>query len=85
MTFKRLVNAKARCSESKGYGHYNYQCPSKSQHDSIIPSGDVDDSKIVEYVHVPSKTTSIIEDVLVDFDTPIIDEGHAPYEGTSEV
>jgi len=48
-----------------------------------VPS-DVDDSKVVENVHVLSKTASIIEDISVSSDTPII-EGHASYEGTSEV
>jgi len=50
-----------------------------------VSSDDVDDSKVVEDVHIPSKTASIIEDISVGFDTPIIDEGHASYEGTSEV
>jgi len=85
LTFKRLVNTKARCSESKGYGHYDYQCPSKSQHVSIVSSDDVDDSKVIEDVHVLSKTTSIIEDISVSSDTLILDEGHAPYEGTTEI
>ena len=48
--------------------------PSKSRHVSIVPSDIVDDSKVVEHVHVPSKTTIIIEDV-VGSDTPIINEG----------
>ena len=52
----------------KGYGHYHYQCRSKSQHVSIVLNDDVDDSKLVENVHVPFKT-SIIEDVLVGSDT----------------
>ena len=30
---------------------------------------DVDDSKVVENVHVPSKTTSIIENISVGSDT----------------
>ena len=59
--------------------------PLKSQHVSIVPSDDVDDSKVAEDVHVPCKTTSIIEDVSIGSDTPIIDKGHASYEGTSEV
>jgi len=54
---------------SVGYGHYDYQCPSKSRHVSIVPSDDVDDSKVGENVHVHSKTTSIIEDVSVGSDT----------------
>jgi len=52
---------------------------------SIVPSDDIDDSKVVDDVHVLSKTNSIIEDISVSADTPIIDEGHASFEGTSEV
>ena len=44
-----------------------------------MPSDDVDDSKVVENVYVPSKTASIIEDTLVSFDTLIIDEVHIPH------
>jgi len=29
LTFKTLVNAKARCSKCEGYGHYDYQYPSE--------------------------------------------------------
>jgi len=85
LTFKRLVNAKPRCSKCEEYEHYDYQCPSKSRHISIVSGDNVDNSKVVEDVHVPSKTTSIIEDLSVGSDTPIHDEGHTSYEGTSEV
>jgi len=47
--FKTLVNAKARCSKCEGYGHYDYQCTSESQHVRTVPS-DVDDLKVVEDV-----------------------------------
>jgi len=56
LTFKLLVNDNARCSKCKGYGHYNYQCTSESQHIRIVPSDDVDDSKVVDDAHVPPKT-----------------------------
>ena len=49
-----------------------------------MPSDDVDDSKVVEDFHVPSKAASIIEDISVSSDIPII-EGHASNEGTSKV
>ena len=42
LTFKRLVNAKAWCSEYKEYGHYCYQCPSESRRVRIVPSDNVD-------------------------------------------
>ena len=54
----------------------------KSRHVSIVSSDDVDDVKVVENVHVLSKTTNIIEDISVGSDTLI---SHASYEGTSEV
>ena len=41
--------------------------------------------KVVEDVYVSSNTTSITEDISVSSDTPIFDESHASYEGTSEV
>ena len=56
LTYKTLVNDNARYSKCEGYGHYDYQCPSKSQHVGIVPSDDVDNSKVVEDVYVPSKT-----------------------------
>jgi len=80
-----LVNAKVRCSKCEGYGHYDYQCLLESRHVRIVSSDDVDDSKVVKDVHISSKTTSIIDDISVDFNTLIIEEGHASYEGTSEV
>ena len=27
LTFKKLVNTKARCSKCEGYGHFDHQCP----------------------------------------------------------
>ena len=58
-------------------------CPSKSQYVRTVPSDDVDDSKIVEDVHVLSKTASIIEDISVGSGTPIIDEVHMSFDSTS--
>ena len=56
----------------------------ESRHVKIMRSGDVDDSKVVDDVYISSKTATIMEDISVGFDTPIIDEGHASYKGTSE-
>ena len=56
LTFKTLVNAKARCSQCEGYGHYDYQCPSESQHVRIVLTDEIDDSKVVEDVQIPPKT-----------------------------
>jgi len=49
-----------------------------------VPNDDVDDSKVVEDVHIPSKTASIIEDISVGFITPIIDEVHMSSDGTND-
>jgi len=76
LAFKTLVNAKARCSKCEGYEHYDYQCPSESQHVRIVSSDEVDVSKVIEEVHVPSNIVSIIEDTAVDADTLVIDEIH---------
>jgi len=76
LTFKTLVSAKALCSKCEGYEHYDYQYPSESQHVRTVLSDDVDDSKVFENVHVPYKTASLIEDISVGLDTPIIDEVH---------
>jgi len=74
LIFKTLVNAKARCYKCKGYVHYDYQCPSESQHVRTVSTAEVDDSKVVKDVQVPPKTVNIIEDIAVDSDTPIINE-----------
>ena len=62
LTFKTLVNAKARCSKCKRYGHYDYQCPSESQHVRIMSSDEVDVSRVIKEVHDPSRTVNIIKD-----------------------
>ena len=59
LTFKTLVNPKAQCSKCKGYGYYDYQCPSECQQVRTVSSNDVDDSKVVEDVHVPPKTATM--------------------------
>jgi len=84
LTFKTLVNVKARWSKCERYGHYDYQCPSKSQHVRTVSSDNVDDSKVVENVHVPSITASIIENISVDSDTLIIDEVHICSDSTND-
>ena len=84
MTFKTLVNAKTRCFKCNGYGHYDYQCALESQYVRIVSSDEVDDSKVVEDVHISSKTASIIEDIAVGSDTPIIDEIHMSSDSASD-
>jgi len=84
LTFKTLVNTNAWCFKCEGHGHYDYQCPSESQHVRTVPSNDVDDSKVVEEVHVPSNTASIIKNISVSSDTLIIDEVHMSSNSTSD-
>ena len=49
-----------------------------------MPSDDVINSKVVRYVHIPSKTASIIKEISAGSDTPIIDEVHMPPDSTSD-
>jgi len=83
LTFKILVNVKVRCFKFKGYRHYDYQCPSESQHVKTVPIEDVDDSKVIEEVHIPSKTLSIIEYTSVCTDTLVNDEIHMSSDSAS--
>jgi len=85
LTFKKLVNNNAQCSKCERYGHYDYQCLSKSRQVITISSEDLDDSKVIENLDVLFKTTSIIEDISVGSDTLIFYEDHASNEGTSKV
>ena len=83
-SFNMLINAKTRCSKCEKYEYYGYQCPSDSQHVRTVPTDDIDDSNVIKDVHVPSKTASIIKDIVVDSDTPIIDEVHMSSDSTSD-
>jgi len=56
----------------------------ESQHVRNVHSDDIDDSKVVEDVHVPPETVSIIKGITIDFSTPILDEAHIPYDSTSD-
>jgi len=85
LTFKTLVNVRVRYSKCEGYGHYDYQCPSENQHVRIMSSDEVDVSKVIEELHVPSKTVSIIEDTAVGADTLVIDEIHMSDSASDDV
>ena len=50
-----------------------------------MPSGDVDDSRVIEDVYVCSEITSVVKDTLVNSSTPILDEVHVSFEDTSNV
>ena len=47
-----------------------------------MPSDNVGNSKVDENVNILPEITRIVEDVLVDFDTSIIDEIHMPSNST---
>ena len=84
LTFKTLVNAKVWCSKCEEYEHYDYQCSSESQHVRIVSSDEVDVSRVIEKVHIPSNTVSIIEDTTVGADM-IIDEIHMSNSASDDV
>ena len=72
-----ISKAKEHCSKC--------QCPWKSRHVDIMPSDNVDHSRVGENVCVPSEITSIFEKTLVNFSTPILDEVQVSSEGTIDV
>ena len=47
-----------KCSNCGEFRHNGYQCPSKSQHTNNVQIDDIDNSKIVEDVQIPSEVTS---------------------------
>jgi len=49
-----------------------------------VSSNDVDDSKVVEDIHVPPKTASIIKNITVDFGTLIFNEIHVSSDSISD-
>jgi len=57
----------------------------ESQHVNFVPSDDVNDSKVVEDVHIHFEIFGIVEDPLVNSDTLIIDESHVFSADSSDV
>lgn len=47
-------------------GHYDYQCPSKNLYTDIVCFDDINNLRISEDVHIPSKFTVEIFDELVE-------------------
>ena len=72
-----------KCSKYGEFEHYGNQCPSKSQHIDNVQIDDIDNSRIVEDVHIPFKVTSDV-DVLVRTSTPTL-ETHVYEENISDV
>jgi len=52
---------------------------------NIVPIDDVDDSRVVEDIYIPFEITSVVEDTLVDFSTPILDKIHVSSMRTNDV
>ena len=50
-----------------------------------MPSDDVDDSRVVGDIYIPSKIISVVDDTLVDFSTLILNEVHVSSESTSDI
>jgi len=82
LTFKGLFITKAwdQCFKCEGYEHYDYQCPLVSQHVRIVPSDNVDNSKVD--VSILPEITCIVEDILIDSCTPIVDEVYISSDST---
>ena len=47
LTFKTLVNVKAKCSKCERYEHYDYQCPLESQHVRIVSSDELTSRRLL--------------------------------------
>ena len=57
----------------------------ESLHVNFMPNVDIDDSKVVEDVHVHSEISGAIEDPLVNPGIPIINESYVSSAGISDV
>ena len=65
-----------KCSKCGEFRHYDYQYPSKSLHTDIMCTDDIDNSRIVEDVHIASEVISDVVDELVKSSTPTLEEIH---------
>jgi len=73
-----------KCSKCGEFEHYDYQYPSKSQHTDNVQINDIDNSRIVEDVHIPSEVASDVDD-LVKSSTLILDETRIHEESISDI
>jgi len=55
-----------KCSKCGEVRHYDRQYHSKSKHIDNVQIDDIDNSRIVENVHIPSKITSDVVDKLIE-------------------
>ena len=53
-----------KCSKCEHFEHYNYQCPSKSQHTDNVQIDDINNSRIIEVVHITSEITSDVDELV---------------------
>ena len=58
--------------------------PQRVSNVRTVPSNDVDDSKVVKDEHAPPKAASIIENISVSSETPIVDEVRMSSDSTSD-
>ena len=79
------INSQLGRIESRLEDRISNHCLSKSRHVNIVHSDDVDDSRIVEDVYIHPKSTSVVEDTIVDSSFPILDEIHVSSECSSDV
>ena len=73
------------CSKCEGYRYYDYRCPSKSRHVNIVPSDDVDISKVVKNIHVHFEISSVLEDTSIDPYPPILNEIPMSFDSTIDI
>jgi len=71
-------------SKCREFGHYDSQCPSKSQYIDNVQIDDIDNSRFIEEDHIPSEINSDVVDELVKSTTSTLDETRV-HESISDV
>ena len=79
-----LMSAPRSSVLSGEFGHYDYQCLSKSQHIDNVQIDDIDDLRIVEDVHIHFEVTSDVDE-LVRSSTLTVDETRVHEKSISDV
>ena len=73
-----------KCYKCGEFGHYDYQCPSNCQHNDIVHTDEINNSRIVKDVHIPLEVNSDV-DKLVKSNTTTLDKTHVHEENISDV
>jgi len=73
-----------KCTKCGEFKHYDYQRPSVSQHTDNMQIDDIDNSRIIEDVHITSEVTSGVDE-LVKTSTPTLDETHIHKENINDI